>query len=64
MHTPNRSTYVALVRELGTDKVVGDPTDARNRQKHGLSGLITQCFCETRYNPRVPSGTTALDFVD
>jgi hypothetical protein len=64
MHAPNRSADVASVRKLGTDEMVGDPTKARNRQKDGLSGFLTQCFRATRYNPRAPSDATALDFVD
>lgn len=41
-HPPNSSTDVALIRELGTDKVIGDPANARNRNQGSLSENFTQ----------------------
>lgn len=41
-HQPNRSADVALIREPGTNKVIGHPTNARNRYQDGLSGIFTQ----------------------
>jgi len=41
-HQPNRSTDVALIREPGTNKVIGHPTNARNRYEDGLSEIFTQ----------------------
>jgi hypothetical protein len=40
-HPPNSSTDVALIRELGTDKVIGDPANARNRNQGSLSEIYT-----------------------
>ena len=39
-HPPNRSTDVALIREPFTNKVIGDPTKARNSYKDGLFKLF------------------------
>jgi len=41
-HPPNCSTDVALIWEPFTNKVIGDPTKARNSYKDGLSRFFTQ----------------------